>query len=90
MVVFSRGDRIEFVIVTSGAVHGQSEECLTDRSDDVLQFVLAHHRAHSIDDRNNGVMGTRDNESDRLDRFSDVVGRRSGRQPTASEQQNSS
>src|SRR5262249_21813818 len=37
---------IEFVVVAAGTLYGEAEERLSDRSDDVLQLILAHVGLH--------------------------------------------
>src|SRR6516162_3541695 len=46
VVILDLPDRIELVIVATGAVEGQTEEGLPHGADDVFQLILPHHALH--------------------------------------------
>ena len=48
------------MIVAAAAIDGQSQECLTDRSDHLFQFVLLRKLLHSLATTNHGVVDTGD------------------------------
>ena len=45
-VVFNLSNRVEFVIVTTGTIDGESEKRLPDRTDVVFEFILSNDGSH--------------------------------------------
>ena len=68
-VILDLPDRIELVIVTTGAVDGQTQERLSHGADDVFQLVLPHHALHgfALLRLTNRVVGTGDQKAGRFD-----------------------
>ena len=62
LVVLTRGDGVELVVVAAGAVHGQTKKRLPYRGRQLLEFVVPRCPPHRFAGAEHGVVWTGDEE----------------------------